>query len=182
MGKVSWEELSTIVNESTWEDEQEMGVREKSEPSIIEEIGKVLPKYDVFERKTEYRDRRQYHDATRHLVKDIDNGPVLDAAYQLRVREFRQNEQMLENAVKSTELCNRLSTSDKRTIAKKMVEVWELKRDIVRLESIQRILKDQVELANEGRSVNQYNAENAKARTAVYQSIYHPIGYKPFRP
>lgn len=178
------EELKKVVGQSTWGDERGAAVQKRPKPSLMEELGKALPEADVFELRRgwseEWRERGKYYEDTRHLLKNVDNGPLLDPAYLLRIHGLRQNEKTVEKAVESTQSLQRLSTADKRTIIKNVAEAWELKRDIARLESYQKSLKIRIERVKKGDvSVNWYTAKNAKARKERCRAIDLPVPYRP---
>jgi hypothetical protein len=162
MGKLSAQELNYIVNQSAWEDQPIKSVRKKRTSTVIEELGNALPRPDLFETGSQSSSkrwsRRNFHKATDHLLQDPENGPMADPAYLLRAQVFRQNVLAIEKAVDSIESCQRLSMTDRRSLAKIITEVWELKKDIARLEGILRTVRVRVD------RVCPSNAENAKAR------------------
>ncbi|KAJ4313348.1 hypothetical protein N0V94_006980 [Neodidymelliopsis sp. IMI 364377] len=92
------------------------------------------------------------------IKNDPENGPMADPAYLLRAQRFRQNVLAIEKAVESTESCQRLSMTDRRSLAKSITEVWELKKDIARLEGILKTVRVQAD------RVCPSNAEDARTQ------------------
>ena len=168
MGKLSGEEWIKLVGESSWPglNEQEPDISQKPEPSILKELEKVLPKPDIFELKpgslNEFGARREHYDVTKHLLQDTNNGSVFEPYFLIRAEVLRRNEHMIESSMGANEVWSHLSDIDKKIFARAAAEAWELERDLLRLESMEKTLQIRMEWAQKGYSTRRYVKENAR--------------------
>ncbi|KZM19373.1 hypothetical protein ST47_g9466, partial [Ascochyta rabiei] len=181
------EEILDELNTSTWGSQKVELVQKKHMPSIVDILIESLPKPDILGLKpgswTELGDRREPLIATKQLLQSTDDAAMLDAmmldpTLLLRARVFRQNKQAVEEAIDALNHSEGLSAADRETMARTTAEAWELKRDLLKLEGLQKTLGVRIECAKKGYSVNGYNSRVARMRRENYADVdSHPLRY-----
>ncbi|KAF1362091.1 hypothetical protein EJ07DRAFT_153664 [Lizonia empirigonia] len=148
------------VHDSAWGHERSDPTRKTAKPSFIETLERSMPKSEIFEPREGtmhgFRDRSDYFDGTRQLLQFPDekarlHGIMHDPDLVVRAKVFGRNERTVKKAIDAAEP-NGLSTVERKFIARTIAEVWELERDLVRLESMQRAVKIRRKWAQKGYS------------------------------
>lgn len=178
----AWKQLKkeeyAEAHDSAWGHERSDPTKKTATPSFVETLKRSMPKSEIFEPREgamhAFRDRSDYFDATRQLLHCPDEGARLHAIMQdpdlvVRAKVFGRNERTVENAVDAAEPSKGLSAVERKFVARTIAEVWELERDLVRLENMQRAVNIRRKWAQKGYSVSRWNSTQAKVRIENYR-------------